>query len=308
MKVLLTGANGYIGTRLIPALLEKGHEVICLVRDRRRFCESNSFSDKVTLITGDLLKEQTIEAFPQDIDAAYYLVHTVNGYREFSQLEALAAHHFIQALNKTSCRQVIFLDGMAGDGSSKHLMSRQHIENILCRGKAALTILRSAIIIGRGNVVFDAMCNLVEKLPVIIVPGWIKTRLQPIALCDVLGYLEDVLLNEKAYHQIFDIGGPDVLSFKDMMLIYAKTRKLNRKIITIPFLPVKIASYLHFVTSSSYALALNLLKTIKSGAVCRDNRINDIVPRQCVTYETALELALVKPEPSTKKRLPVQQS
>jgi uncharacterized protein YbjT (DUF2867 family) len=298
MKVLLAGANGYIGTRLIPVLLEKGHEVVCLVRDKRRFHEQSDFGDKVTLITGDLLREQSVEAFPQDIDAAYYLVHSMSQSADFAKLEALSAYNFIHALDKTNCRQTIFLSGITNDDNlSKHLESRRHVEDVLKEGKSALTVLRAAIIIGSGSASFEIIRDLTEKLPIMTVPRWVKTRCQPIAIRDVLGYLESVMLNEKTFNKTFDIGGPDILSFKDMMLKYAKVRHLKRRIFIIPFLSPKISSYwLYFVTSTSYTLAQSLVNSMKNETIMRDHSIDDVVPRKCLTYEEALNLAFVKIE------------
>jgi len=299
MKVLITGANGYIGTRLLPVLLEKGYEVVCLVRDKRRFKENSDFGDKVKIITGDLLKGSSVEAFPTDIDAAYYLVHSMTGNAEFSQLEALSAHNFTQALDKTNCKQIIFLGGIVNDDNlSQHLQSRRHVEDVLREAKAPLTVLRAAIIIGSGSASFEIIRDLTEKLPIMTTPSWVKTKTQPIAIRDVLGYLEGVLLNESAYNQTFDIGGPDILSFKQMLLTYAKVRKLKRKIIIIPFLPAKISSYwLYFVTSTSYSLAQNLVDSMKNETIVHDdNKIDEIVPRKCLTYEEALNLAFVKIE------------
>ncbi|RKR81632.1 uncharacterized protein YbjT (DUF2867 family) [Mucilaginibacter gracilis] len=298
MKVLITGANGYIGTRLLPVLLEKGYDVVCLVRDKRRFKEKSDFGDKVTIITGDLLKETSIQAFPTDIDAVYYLVHSMTGNAEFSQLEALSAHNFVHALDKTNCKQIIFLGGIANDDNlSKHLQSRQHVEDILSEAKAPLTVLRAAIVIGSGSASFEIIRDLAEKLPVMTAPRWVKTRCQPIAIRDVLGYLEGVLLNPKTFNQTFDIGGPNILSFKEMLLTYARVRKLKRKIIILPFLSTKISSYwLYFVTSTSYSLAQSLVDSMKNETIVKDNRIKDIIPRKCLTYEEALNLAFVKIE------------
>ncbi|GAA4324761.1 SDR family oxidoreductase [Mucilaginibacter gynuensis] len=298
MKVLLAGANGYIGTRLIPVLLEKGHEVVCLVRDKRRFHEQSDFSDKVTLITGDLLREKNIEAFPNDIDAAYYLVHSMSQSPDFAELEALSAHNFTQQLNKTRCRQIIFLSGIVNDSNlSKHLLSRKHVEEVLKEGNAALTVLRAAIIIGSGSASFEIIRDLTEKLPIMTVPKWVNNRCQPIGIRDVLGYLEGVLLNEKAFNGTFDIGGPDVLTFRQMMLTYAKVRGLKRYIITIPFLSPKISSYwLYFVTSTSFSLANSLVESMKNETVCKDKAIDEVVPRKCLTYEECLKLAFEKIE------------
>ena len=298
MTVLIAGANGYIGTRLIPILLEKGHTIVCLVRDKRRFHENSDYSDKVALLKGDLLKQESIEDFPKDIDAAYYLVHSMTQNEDFAKLEALSAHNFVQVLDKTNCKQVVFLSGITNDDNlSKHLQSRRHVEDVLKEAKAALTVLRASIIIGSGSASFEIIRDLTEKLPLMTVPRWVNTRCQPIAIRDVLGYLEGILLNEKAYSCTFDIGGPDILTFKELMLGYAGARKLKRYIITIPFLSPKISSYwLYFVTSTSYQLAQSLVDSMKNETIVKDNSINEIVPRKCLTYKEALELAFVKIE------------
>jgi uncharacterized protein YbjT (DUF2867 family) len=298
MKVLLAGANGYIGTRLVPCLLEKGHTVVCLVRDKRRFKENSDFSDRVTVITGDLLQEDGIQAFPENIDAAYYLVHSMAEGSGFSEMEETSARNFVNALEKTNCKQVIYLSGISNDEAlSQHLTSRRKVEDVLQESKAALTVLRAAIIIGSGSASFEIIRDLTEKLPVMTVPRWVNTRSQPIGIRDVLFYLENVLLNKRTFDQNFDIGGPDVLSFKQMMLTYAKVRKLKRYIITIPFLSPKISSYwLYFVTSTSYSLAQSLVNSMKNETVCRNNAINDIIPHQCISYEEALRLAFEKIE------------
>ncbi len=298
MKILLAGANGYIGTRLIPVLLDKGHDLICLVRDKRRFHENSDYSTHVTLLTGDLLNPETIADFPTDIDAAYYLVHSMTGNKDFAELEATSAHNFIAHLDKTRCKQTIFLSGITNDSHlSTHLKSRRHVEDVLKKGRSALTVLRASIIIGSGSSSFEIIRDLTEKLPLMTVPRWVNTKCQPIAIRDVLGYLESVLLNQKAYNRTFDIGGPDVLTFKQMMLGYAKVRKLKRYIVTIPFLSPKISSYwLYFVTSVSYSLAQSLVDSMKNETVVKDDSINEVAPRKCLTYKEALELAFVKIE------------
>jgi uncharacterized protein YbjT (DUF2867 family) len=296
MKVLIAGANGYIGTRLIPILLEKGHTVVCLVRDKRRFHENSDYSNKVTLLQGDLLHKDKIEAFPTDIDASYYLVHSMTQNEDFAKLEAQSAENFVVELNKTHCKQVIFLSGITNDtGLSKHLLSRRHVEDVLKDAKAGLTVLRASIIIGSGSASFEIIRDLTEKLPVMTVPRWVNTKCQPIGIRDVLGYLEGVLSNEKSFGKTFDIGGPDILTFRDMMLGYAKVRKLKRYIITIPFLSPKISSYwLYFVTSTSYQLAQSLVDSMKNETIVKDHTIDKVVPRKCLTYKEALELAFNK--------------
>jgi uncharacterized protein YbjT (DUF2867 family) len=298
MKILLAGANGYIGTRLIPVLLQKGHSIVCLVRDIRRFHQNNDYSDRVTLLSGDLLDNDSIPAFREDIDAAYYLVHSMAQNRDFAELEATSSRHFVSALNKTNCRQIIYLSGITNDDDlSKHLLSRRRVEDVLKEANAALTVLRASIIIGSGSASFEIIRDLTEKLPIMTVPRWVNTKCQPIAVRDVLGYLESVLLNKKAFNRTFDIGGTDILTFRDMMLIYGKVRNLKRYIITVPFLSPQISSYwLYFVTSVSYSLAQSLVDSMKNETIVKDDSINEIAPRKCLIYREALELAFVKIE------------
>jgi uncharacterized protein YbjT (DUF2867 family) len=298
MKVLLAGANGYIGTRLIPVLLEQSHDLVCLVRDKRRFHEQSDFSEKVSLLKGDLLKDDSIEAFPKNIDVAYYLVHSMSQDKNFAELEALSAQNFVKQLDKTTCKQVIFLSGITNDNDlSEHLTSRRHVEDVLREAKAKLTVLRAAIIIGSGSASFEIIRDLSEKLPLMTVPRWVNTKCQPIAIRDVLGYLDGVMLNKKAFDKTFDIGGPDILSFREMILTYADVRHLKRYIITIPFLSPKISSYwLYFVTSISYPLAQSLVDSMKNETIMKNHDIDSVVKRDCLTYREALKLAFEKIE------------
>ncbi|RYE23006.1 MAG: SDR family oxidoreductase, partial [Sphingobacteriales bacterium] len=197
-----------------------------------------------------------------------------------------------------NCRQVIFLSGIINDEKlSKHLSSRKHVEDVLGKAKAALTVLRAAIIIGSGSASFEIIRDLAEKLPVMTVPKWVHTRCQPIGIRDVLAYLEGVLLKEASYNKNFDIGGPDILSFKQMILTYAEVRGLKRYMITIPFLSPKISSYwLYFVTSVNFSLANSLVQSMKNETIMRDHSIDDVVSRKCLTYRESLELAFEKIE------------
>lgn len=218
--------------------------------------------------------------------------------KEFAKMEALSAYNFVQQLNKTSCKQVVFLSGITNDDNlSEHLLSRRHVEDVLRRAEAKLTVLRAAIIIGSGSASFEIIRDLTEKLPVMTVPRWVNTRCQPIAIRDVLGYLDGVMLNKKAYDKTFDIGGPDILTFKEMMLTYADVRHLKRYIITIPFLSPKISSYwLYFVTSISYSLAQSLVDSMKNETIMKNHDIDNVVKRDCLTYREALQLAFNKIE------------
>jgi uncharacterized protein YbjT (DUF2867 family) len=302
MKVLLTGANSYIGTGLLPVLLEKGHEVICLVRNKHRFKNNNNFGDSVKLITGDLLKETVIEPIPPDVDVAYYLVHSIANTPEFGKMEALSAHNFVKALNHTNCKQLIFLSSITGSRyvSQQH-KSRKLVELILKEAKAAVTILCTSIIIGRGSPWFDVICGLAEKHAIITVPQWAKNKHQPIAITDVLFYLEAVLLNEKALDQTFDIGGPDVLRFTELVLTYASMRKLDRKIVVLPFSSPKLSLYwLYFATRASYPAAQSLIASIPHEGIMHDHRIDDVVAHKCLNYREALAPVITGVNPNNE--------
>ena len=297
MKILLTGANGYIGRRLLPALLEGDNEVVAMVRDRRRIAIEDSLAEKVTFYEGDLLKKETLEDFPPDIDVAYYLVHSMGAsYKKFAELEAEAASNFSEKMSKTNARQIIYLSGIVNDDDlSEHLQSRKKVEDILREGQIPVTVLRAAIIIGSGGASFEIIRDLVEKLPVMVAPRWVKTRCQPISLRNVLQYLEGVLLKEEAYDKIFDIGGPEVLTYKQMLLQFAKVRKLKRYIITVPVLSPHLSSlWLYFVTSTSFSLARSLVDSMINEVVVEQKGIKEIVPVDLLTYEQAVQRAFDK--------------
>ena len=297
MKILLTGANGYIGTRLLPVLLEQGHEVVCMVRDKRRFALESDFGNRVKIITGDLLKP--LEEIPKDIQAAYYLVHSMSAEENgFADLELHSAQNFVNALKATDCGQLIYLTGIVNDdGLSKHLSSRLAVEEVLKKSGIAFTILRAAIIIGSGSASFEIIRDLTEKLPLMVAPKWVQTKCQPIGIRDVLRYLSAVLSNEKALGQIFDIGGPDILSYKEMMMQYAEVRQLRRIIITLPLLTPRLSSlWLNLVTSVPYALARSLVDSMKNEVICKENKITAVAPGSCLPYRETLKLAFEKIE------------
>lgn len=297
MKILLTGANGYIGMRLLPVLVRGEHQVVCLVRDKRRMKVDKALQDKVTFYEGDLLQKETLEQLPSDIDAAYYLVHSMGSASGFETLESKAASHFAEQIRKTRCKQIIYLSGIVNDKNlSKHLQSRKNVERILLNSEVPTTVLRAAIIIGSGGASFEIIRDLVEKLPLMIAPKWLNTKCQPIALRNVLQYLEGVLLKEAAYNRIFDIGGPDILSYKEMLLRFAEVRHLKRYIITVPFLTPRLSSlWLYFVTNTSFFIARSLVDSMKNEVVVKKGGIETIVQvEDLIHYKQAVERAFQK--------------
>ncbi|MDA9774535.1 SDR family oxidoreductase [Saprospiraceae bacterium] len=296
MRILLTGATGYIGKRLLPVLVKNGHHVTCCVRDVDRFSPPDSVREFIDIIEVDYLDEQTLDKIPKDLDAAYYLIHSMSSSNEYEKLEEISAKNFTKSLLGSTVNQVIYLSGIVNEDSlSKHLKSRKNVENILGEGTFALTTLRAGIIIGSGSASFEIIRDLVEKLPVMITPKWLNTKCQPIGIRDVLQFLEKSLLNEKVYGQNFDIGGPDILSYKEMLLEFAKFRKFKRKIYTVPIMTPRLSSYwLYFVTSTSYNLASSLVESMKIEVVCRDSQINEILEVRPEKYTQALDRAFTK--------------
>ncbi|MEQ8551069.1 MAG: SDR family oxidoreductase [Cyclobacteriaceae bacterium] len=298
MKILLTGATGYIGQRLLPTLVGAGHTVVCCVRDRKRFNPSESLIDKIEIVEADLLDKQSLSNIPQDIDAAYYLVHSMSASSDYEELEKKSAKNFTRAINDTQAKQVIYLSGIVNDKTlSKHLTSRKNVERELAKGKYHLTTLRAGIIIGSGSASFEIIRDLVEKLPVMVAPRWLKTKCQPIGIADVISFLFKSLNHPKTFDKSFDIGGPDVLNYQQMLMGYARVRKLRRKILIVPVMTPRLSSYwLYFVTSTSYKLATALVDSMKIEVICEKSNINSILDIQPIGYEEALTRTLSKVE------------
>ena len=298
MKILLTGATGYIGKRLLPVLLQQGHEVICSVRERSRFV--NPMPEyPVELFEVDFVEPVDMTQAPTDFDVAFFLIHSLGvSIGDFSDLEARIAHHFTDYINQTKAQQVIYLTGIVNDEHlSEHLESRLAVEKILSTGRAALTALRAGIIVGSGSASFEIIRDLVEKLPVMVAPRWLNTRCQPIGIRNVIEILTGVMGRSDCYHQNFDIGCEDILTYRDMLLQYAEVRGLRRWIYTVPVMTPRLSSYwLYFVTSTSYPLAVNLVNSMKIDVICRDNRLATLLGVHVYTYKEAVAMAFVKIE------------
>lgn len=299
MKILLTGVTGYIGKRLLPLLLEKGHEVICCVRDKKRFSAEKYLSPGSKVIEVNFLDPAESIQFPEGIDAAYYLIHSMaSGEKSFEELEKRSAEAFRDAAGRAKIKQVIYLSGIVNEETlSKHLISRKNVENILAEGNYSLTTLRAGIIVGSGSASFEIIRDLVEKLPLMITPRWLNTRTQPIAIRNVVEYLVGVLLRSETYGQSYDIGGPDILTYKEMLLRFAKIRGLRRFIIVVPVMTPRLSSYwLYFVTAVSYSLAVNLVNSMKIEIICRENNLREMLGIDLIDYDSSIRLAFDKIE------------
>lgn len=300
MKTLVTGANGYIGRRLIPVLVDNGYEVICCVRDKNRLTMEPSLVEKVEVREVDFLEKNTLENLPLDIDIAFYLIHSMSSsIKNFVSLEEKAAENFTSYINKTQARQIIYLTGIINDSQklSPHLQSRYNVEIILQKSSVAVTILRAGIIVGSGSASFEIIRDLVEKIPVMITPRWVNSRIQPIAIRDVVKFLTGVIDHPETLNQTFDIGGPEILSYKEMMLEYARVRNIKRFIFTLPIMTPRLSSYwLYFVTSTSYKLAINLVDSMKMDVICHDTRLKELLNIETIPYRKSIEMAFERIE------------
>ncbi|RFZ89996.1 SDR family oxidoreductase [Mucilaginibacter conchicola] len=299
MKILLTGATGYIGRRLLPVLLENGHQVVCLVRDKDRLDVNKFKPELITVVEGDLMHLQTLSKVPKDIDVAYYLVHSMNmSGGDFSKEEKASAINFVALVGSTQAKQIIYLGGIVNEEHlSKHLASRKAVEEELRKGKVPVTALRAGIIVGSGSASFEIIRDLVEKLPLMIAPKWIKTKCQPIAIRNVIRFLNGVLGKDYTYNKHFDIYGPDTLTYKQMLEHFAKVRKLKRKIITVPVFTPRLSSYwLYFVTSTAYPLAKNLVDSMKVDVIAEPNDLAEKLKIKLIPYNEAINMAFEKIE------------
>ena len=294
MKILLTGVTGYIAQRLLPVLLDNGHELVCCVRDSKRFNLAKYAGTKISIVEADFLDASSLDEIPKDIDLAYYLIHSMSTQTgDFERMEQLCASNFKNCIEQTSAKQVVYLSGISNaDELSKHLSSRKNVETILADSTFSLTTLKAGIIVGSGSASFEIIRDLVEKLPFMITPRWLKTKCQPIAIRNVIQFLVGVIGHKETYNKSYDIGGPNILTYKEMLLLFAKARGLHRRIIIVPVMTPKISSYwLYFVTSTSYALAKNLVNSMKVEVICTPNNLADLLGIKLIDYETSIHQA-----------------
>ncbi|MEO3407537.1 SDR family oxidoreductase [Mucilaginibacter sp. CAU 1740] len=299
MKILLTGSTGYIGKRLLPALLDNGHEVVCMVRDKDRLDIKKYKPEQVTIVEADLMKPATLKQLPKDIDAAYYLVHSMSmSGGDFSKEEKRSAEHFVEFMDGTKAEQIIYMGGITNEQQlSKHLESRKAVEEELRKSKVPVTALRAGIVIGSGSASFEIIRDLVEKLPVMVAPRWLKTKCQPIAIRNVVQFLSGVLHKKYTYDKHFDIYGPDTLTYKQMLLQFGQLRKLKRKVIVVPLFTPRLSSYwLYFVTSTSYPLAKNLVDSMKVDVIAEENDLAKRLHIELIPYKEAIKMAFEKIE------------
>ena len=300
-SVLVTGATGYVGGRLVPRLLQAGYHVRVLVRGSAARLDDRPWKDHVQIVVGDVLAPaETLDAAMQGIDAAYYLVHSMRRYTEFGKRDVRAAKNFATAAADAGVQNIIYLSGLgdAEDNLSTHLRSRQQTGEILRQFDVPVTEFRAGMIVGCGSLSFEMMRDLTERLPVMIAPRWVNTKTQPIAVCDVLNYLFAALQTPASWGKIVEMGAPDVLTYAEMMLTYARIRDLRRLIIRLPVLTPRLSSYwVHWFTPVPADAVTPFIESLRNELVVRDPSARVLFPDiEPISFEEALHLALRRME------------
>ena len=291
-RILVTGAGGFIGRRLVSELLTRGYRVRCMVR------RPTDLPAGVEQMQGDLLKPDSLPAVLEGVTTAYYLVHSMGaGKGDFAEQDRQAARNFVAAADAAGLQRAIYLGGLGetGDNLSHHLASRLEVANILQTGHFSTTFLRAAVIIGFGGSSYEMVHSLVQRLPVMITPRWVATRNQPIAVGDVIAYLAGCLEEPKTAGETFDIGGPEILTYKEMMERFAAVEGKRLWIIPAPVLTPKLSSYwVGLVTPVKAAIAIALIEGLKNEVICRDNRIRELIPIRLTPFDEAIQTALAE--------------
>lgn len=291
MHVLVTGATGFVGERLVEPLLEAGHEVRVFVRDAADYRGPRG----VDVYEGDLLEPETIPPALEDIDAVYYLVHSMGGGGEFEEMDRKLAANVRDAVSESNTERVIYLGGLGDerDELSGHLRSRREVEYVLEEGSYDLTALRAAVIIGGESASFELIEQLAHRLPLMITPSWVRTDCQPIAIDDVITYLVGVLEEPETAGETLEIGGPDVLTYQSMLHVVSEQLGKRLYIIPVPVLTPTLSAYwVSLVTDVDRDVAHALAAGLKNPVVVSDDRIREYIPIELTSFETAVSRAL----------------
>ena len=295
--ILVTGATGYIGGRLVPRLLDLGYQVRVLVRDPERLL-GRRWIEQVEIVQGDVLKPETLAPAMHGITAAYYLIHSMDGREDYHRRDLIAAENFGTAAKDAGVDLIVYLGGLGNPESdlSKHLKSRQDTGKFLAKAGVPVTEFRAAIIVGSGSISFEMIRYLTERIPVMICPKWVYTRVQPIAIRDVLSYLTAALETSESWDKVIEIAGQDVVSYGEMMTTYASVRNLRRVLLGVPVLSPRLSSYwVHWMTPVPASITRPLVEGLRSEVILSNDSARRIFPQIVpMDYQTAVERALTR--------------
>ncbi len=295
-KILVTGATGYVGGRLVPRLLEAGYAVRVFARSLSRL-QGREWADQVEMVRGDVFQPESLAPALAGIDAAYYLIHSMSDSADFSHRDTLAAENFAQAAKAANVGRIIYLGGLGSSDAelSPHLRSRQQTGEALRRAGVPVTEFRAAVIVGSGSVSFEMVRNLAERFPVMVFPRWVFTPTQPIAIRNVLEYLIAALSVAESAGQIIEIGGSDVLTYADMLTRYAKARRMTRRIFTAPLPRNLPTAWISWVTPIPPNIVRPLIQGLRTEVRVREDTAQRLFPDiQLLDYDTAVNLALTR--------------
>jgi uncharacterized protein YbjT (DUF2867 family) len=297
IKILVTGATGYIGGRTVSRLISEGYQVRVFVRDPSRL-QGRPWVSQVEIVAGDILKPDSLPAAMQGIDVAYYLIHSMSHGEDFNERDIAAARNFSLAAEKAGVQRIIYLGGLGDPQSdlSEHLRSRQQTGDTLRQGNVPVTEFRAAIIVGSGSLSFEMIRYLIERVPVMVTPRWVSTRVQPIGIRNVLDYLVGALKQPEIFGKIIEIGGADILTYGEMMLGYSRVRGLKRFLLPVPILSPRLSSYwVHLVTPLPASIARPLIDGLRNEVIVRNNLAQELFPDiHPMSYEEAVKLALMR--------------
>lgn len=294
-KVLVTGVTGYIGGRLVPELLDAGYRVCVMVRDPVRL-QGRPWLAKVEVVQGDVLEPDTVDAALDGIEIAYYLIHSMRGGNDFHERDVKAARNFGEAAHRQGVKRIIYLGGLGDPEAelSEHLRSRQQTGDALRESNVPITEFRAGVIVGSGSLSFEMIRYLTERVPIMICPRWVYTRIQPISIRDTLNYLVSALRIPESANRIIEIGGAEVMTYRDMMFGYARVRGLRRYMIPVPVLTPRLSSYwVHWMTPVPSDIARPLIEGLRNEVVVRDDTAHKLFPSiRPIPFAEAVNLAL----------------
>jgi uncharacterized protein YbjT (DUF2867 family) len=288
MKAAVLGATGFVGRALVPALAER-MDVTAVSRSG-----AAPAAERVQPIAADVLEPQSLRPALVGVDIVYYLVHSL-GQANFGDVDRRAATNVAAEAARGGAKQIVFLGGLGDDDPnlSEHLRSRAETARVLADGDVPVTTLRAAVVVGRGSAAFDTIVALVDRLPVMVAPRWVAMPTQPIALADVVAYLRDVAGHPDTIGETFDLGGPDVLTYRQMIESIGDLRGRRPRIVEVPVLSPRLSSYwLHIVTPVRAGVARPLVEGLRSPTIAADTRIRELVPRELMTFDAAARQAL----------------